>query len=291
MWFDPSSELTKEFAADFPDLVFDIAEALAFCENPSSAIRYYELLRDLPGGNDAAISLQLGRCYIMKGEPAIAEEHLLAAIDADEDNIEARIELANMYEKAREEEEALILAAEAMALREARGQDAGDGYDVANQQSGSTVPQDNRLPRRRDALHQRGQAKLRLNHDAVKSIIPRRYRPKRLANADKRRKDEQARALKLTEQYEVVRRLRQQINDGREDLLPAWMASSKELVDDFRSLKKFYTWEKYLHFLGSKGTMQQQSESEQPKNELSQMYERLARSELFKMFNPVFVAK
>lgn len=259
-------------------MVFDIAEALAYCENASLAIKYYRLLRDLPGGNDAAVSLQLGRCYIMKGESAIAEEYLLAAIDADQDNIEARIELANMYEKAREEEEALILAAEAMALREAQGQDVGGGYDPSNQQmSRSNAQIESRLPRRRDGLHQREQRKLKLNTAAVKGLLPRRYRPKRLAGADKRRKEEQARALKLTEQYEVVRRLRQQINDGREDLLSAWMASSKELVDDFRSLKKFYTWEKYLHFLGSKSTIQQ-SETDQPKNELSQMYERLARS-------------
>lgn len=211
----------------------------------------------------------------MTGETAIAEEYFLAAIDADEDNIDARIELANMYEKAREEEEALILAAEAMALREAQTQGLENGGSTLTTLPSSQL--ETRSARRREGVHRRVDRKPRLELASGKRVLPRRYRPKRLGGAEKRRKDEQARALKLTEQYEVVRRLKQQINAGRDDLIPTWMASSKELVDDFRSLKKFYTWEKYLHFLGSKSAFQQ-SEAGQPKTELSQMYERLARS-------------
>ncbi|CAM1502792.1 Fc.00g075680.m01.CDS01 [Cosmosporella sp. VM-42] len=278
LWLDPTSEHTKEFAADFPDLVFDLAEALACCSQTALAIKYYEILRDIPGETDATVFLQLGRCYSVSGEHAAAEEYFLAAIDADEDNIEARIELANMYEKAREEEEALILAAEAIALREAR--ERGDEYALGvttlltNQ---SSVPLEKRTPRRREATYRRENRKPRTGAVAARSVIPRRYRPKRLAGPDKRRQDEQAHALKLTEQYEIVRHLRQQIRAGRDDLLPTWMTSSKELIDDFRSLKKFYTWEKYLHFLGRRSTLEP-AESDQPKTELSQMYERLART-------------
>ena len=104
-------------------MTFDLAEELAHRGHTPLAISYYHILRDLPGDPDATILLQLGRCHSAVGENATAEEYFLAAIDADEDNIDARIELANMYEKAREEEEALILAAEAMALREIRDQD------------------------------------------------------------------------------------------------------------------------------------------------------------------------
>jgi general transcription factor 3C polypeptide 3 (transcription factor C subunit 4) len=202
------------------------------------------------------------------GENATAEEYFLAAIDADEDQIDARIELANMYEKAREDEEALILAAEALALREARDQ------NLDGDQSQAAVPaQQNRgVPRRTGAVPRRTDA-------SGRRLIPRRYRPKRLAGADKRRQEEQARAVKLAEQYEVVQDLRKQIREGRNDLIPAWMASSKELVDDFRSLKKFYTWDKYLHFLGPKSL--QQNEADKPQTELAQMYERLARSKFW----------
>lgn len=209
----------------------------------------------------------------MNGDHVIAEEYFLAAIDADEDSIDARVELANMYEKAREEEEALILAAEAMALRDARDQNHGQTQTLGGQSIPySSTHSDNRTVRRR-GLSTRGS-----DNPPGKRVLLRRYRPKRLAGPDRRRQDEQNRALKLSQQYELVRNLRQQIKSGRNDLVSEWMASSKELVDDFRSLKKFYTWEKYLNFLGSKSSLEDPKPG-QPKTELSQMYERLARSE------------
>ncbi|KAK7393974.1 transcription factor TFIIIC subunit tfc4, partial [Neonectria punicea] len=271
-WFDPLVETTRDFAADFPFLAFDVAEELAHRGETSLAIKYYEILRDLPGDVDATVLLQLGRCHSAKGEHATAEEYFLAAIDADEESIDARVELANMYEKAREDEEALILAAEAMALREARDQD----HDQGQHFRGLSVPyssarSEGRVPRRR------GIGPRDPDHPSGKRVLLRRYRPKRLAGPDKRRQDEQSRAVKLSQQYEIVRNLRQQIKDGRDDLVSAWMASSKELVDDFRSLKKFYTWEKYLNFLGSKSSLEDPDPS-QPKTELSRMYERLART-------------
>ncbi|KAM0202550.1 hypothetical protein ACHAQD_009307, partial [Fusarium lateritium] len=266
LWFDPESVHTKEFASDFPFLTFDLAEELAHRGHTPVAISYYQILRDLPGDADATILLQLGRCHSAVGENATAEEYFLAAIDADEDNIDARIELANMYEKAREDEEALILAAEAMALREARDQ----SLEVNQDSNPDPEKSSRRAPRRVQAVPRRTDA-------FGKRLIPRRYRPKRLAGADKRRQEEQARAVKLTEQYEIVQDLRKKIKEGHDDLIPAWMSSSKELVDDFRSIKKFYTWDKYLHFLGPKSHVQQQ-EADKPQTELSQMYERLAKT-------------
>lgn len=208
----------------------------------------------------------------------MAEEYLLAALDADEDNIDARIELANMYEKAREDEDALILAAEAMALRGVQDQDQiidhetvrGNGHGGASighgQQGQRKRPQGGR-PTSRAALIDAGTGQ---------RTIPRRYRPKKLAGPDRRLQDEQARALKLSQQYEIVRDLKQRISEGHEDLVAAWMAASKELIDDFRSLKRFYTWDKYLHFLGSKSSLHVRSANQQA-TELSQMYERLSR--------------
>ncbi|KAF5019761.1 hypothetical protein F66182_8198, partial [Fusarium sp. NRRL 66182] len=248
-WFKPEFDQTRAFAGDSPFLVFDLAEELAH-----------------RGEADATILLQLGRCHSAVGENATAEEYFLAAIDADEDNIDARIELANMYEKAREEEEALILAAEALALREARDQDLEGGHEPG----AAPVQSTRRAQRRAEAVPRRTDA-------FGKRLIPRRYRPKRLAGADKRRQEEQTRAMKLTEQFHIVQDLRKRIREGQEDLIPAWMASSKELVDDFRSLKKFYTWDKYLHFLRPKDHVQQK-ETNKPQTELSQMYERLART-------------
>ncbi|KAK2612946.1 transcription factor TFIIIC subunit tfc4 [Conoideocrella luteorostrata] len=272
-----SDEMTTEaLAKDFPFLIFDLGVELSRGCLPELAIRYFELLRNLPGEPDAAVLLQIGRCHLASAEQAKAEELFLAALEVDEDNIDARIELANMYETAREDEEALILAAEALALREAQDQSAEDGFDKEPRHARTSI---GLIPRtsRRDARVNTADRPAMVGSVTRRPMIPRRYRPKRLAGPDKRRQEEQTRAFKLSQQYSIVRDLKQQISAGHNELIPAWMASSKELIDDFRSLKRFYSWDKYLHFLGSKG-LSQEGGSAVPGTELSQMYERLSRS-------------
>ncbi|KAG5986535.1 hypothetical protein E4U52_000158 [Claviceps spartinae] len=270
-WLQPEEASTEAFAREFSFLVYDLGFELGREGISLLAIRYLELLRYLPGDPDASILLQLGRCYLDSGEQAKAEELFLAALDAEEDNIDARIELANMYEKAREDEEALILAAEALALR---GHQDWSGQDQSGREHRNRhIPQTSRRHARKGVTKE-----TTLPGDGPgRPTIPRRYRPKRLAAPDKRRQDEQARAIKLSHQYGVVRNLKQRIEAGESDLIPVWMGSSKELIDDFRSLKKFYSWDKYLHFLGPK-RLSRPDAADLPDTELSQMYERLTRS-------------
>ncbi|OAA44907.1 Tetratricopeptide-like helical [Metarhizium rileyi] len=274
---DPDDPTIRAFAADFTFLIFDLGMELARSHQSSTAIRYLELLRSMPGDPDAAVLLQIGRCYLDSGEPAKAEEYLLAALDADEDSIDARIELANMYEKAREGEEALILAAEAMALRGAQERDqplddASAGKGRVRRSAGRGQQSSGKRPQRDITC------KLTLTGSRTRRpAIPKRHRSKKLAGPDRREQDEQAHALKLSQQYDTVRNLKRRILEGHEELISDWMASSKELIDDFRSLKRFYSWDKYLHFLGSKSSLHTPSPS-QPETELSQMYQRLTRS-------------
>lgn len=265
-YLEPDDQHTKDFIIDFPSVAYDLADEIARSDLPSAAVKFFEIFRDTTDGPDPAIFLQLGRCYLAVGEQSRAEESFLAAIDADQDSIDARIELANMYENAKEDEEALILAAEAMALRDAHGLTVDSARTQTQAQRNA---QDGKGVRARPAnmVTETGLA-------SKKHMIPRRYRPKRLAGPDKRRQDEQARAIKLSQQYEVVRNLKRQIDDGSEELIHEWMEASRDLVDEFRSLKRFYTWDKYLRFLGSGSSVQNQ----QPANELSLMYERLSRS-------------
>ncbi|RDA82381.1 hypothetical protein CP532_5330 [Ophiocordyceps camponoti-leonardi (nom. inval.)] len=238
----------KDFVEEFPFLAYDLAFELHRHGQQLLAIEFLQLLRNFLGDSDPALLLRLGQSYLASGEQSSAEECFLAAIEADQNSIDARIELANIYEKAREDEEALILAAEAMALQEARAQ-AHISNDLA-----SKSDEEARSGRGSARWHQRRVQPDEAVSTAIvshESVVPRRYRPKRLTDPNKRLQDEQARVAKLTRHYKAVRDLKQQIVAGREDLIPAWMTTSKELVDDFRSLRRFYTWDKYLHFLGS----------------------------------------
>lgn len=272
---DPTEHHTRDFVGDFPFLAFDVATELARSSHYSLAAKYLEVLREVSGEPDATVLLELGRCYLANGENAAAEECFLTAIEVDEESIDARIELANMYEKAREDEEALILAAEAMALQEANDQPLPGRHDSQLMQRRRRLSQGAKSEAQR-----RRRVGAALARGPKKPVIPRRYRPKRLANPDKRRQEEQAHAIRLSRQYTAVIELKQQIHSGRDDLVDTWMRSSKELIDDFRSLKKFYSWDKYLSFLSSKGPQPPSLTNQHHSSELSQMYERLTRSRL-----------
>jgi general transcription factor 3C polypeptide 3 (transcription factor C subunit 4) len=220
--------------------------------------------------------VQLGRCHLATGLQSTAEECFHAAIDAEEYNIDARIELANMYEKAKEDEEALILAAEAMALKKAEGHPPLSEPLTKEQLHKFSMKSDRGLRGMATSHARAGPRQAKPKSTQTARILPRRYRAKRFANPDKRRQDERSRAIKLSRQYELVRGLKQQIKSGSKDLIPVWMESCKELVDDFRSLKRFYTWDKYLHFLGKKQLLEEFA-NEEANTELSQMFERLTR--------------
>ncbi|KAL7784652.1 hypothetical protein V8C37DRAFT_395349 [Trichoderma ceciliae] len=276
-WLDPDSPPTFDFTAEFPFISYDLASELARYGQPQRAIRYLELLRATTEDPDAILLVQLGRCYLATGQHSTAEECFHAAIDAEEYNIDARIELANMYEKAKEDEEALILAAEAMALKEAQGHPLPSEPLTKEQFHNFSMKSDHGLRGMAASQARAGSRQAKSKSTQTARILPRRYRAKRFANPDKRRQDERSRAIKLSRQYELVRGLKQQIRSGSNDLIPVWMESCKELVDDFRSLKRFYTWDKYLHFLGRKQLLEQLA-SEEASSELSQMFERLTRS-------------
>lgn len=264
----------QDFVKELPFLIYEVASALLSHGHHELAAKYLEMLRDSSELPDPNIYLQLGRCRLAVGDNASAEEYFLGAIDIDEDCIEPRIELANMYEQAKEDEEALILAAEAMALQESTRQPLeGDrgGRGIPRPTTGTSRrmrPQGVRKNGKPGAIKTR------------RAVLPKRYRPKRLVNPDKRRQDEQTHAIRLSQQYQSVCDLRQQIHSGRQDLIDSWMQSSRELIDDFRSLKKFYSWDKYLRFLGPRSGLQAPP-SGPMESELGQMYQRLTRSESY----------
>lgn len=117
-------------------------------------------------------------------------------------------------------------------------------------------------------------------------VIPRRYRPKRLVDPARRRQEEVERARRLSTQFVHVQELKARIRDGDESVVPAWMAAAQELIDDFRSYRKFYSWDNYLKFLGRSNDGVQ---IHQPGEEsgLDAIRQRLSKGEHYGIF-PVF---
>ncbi|OLN81800.1 Transcription factor tau subunit sfc4 [Colletotrichum chlorophyti] len=267
-WLDPNESATATAVQDFPYLIRDIADELFYMQRFPEALDYYELLRHSMYGQDATLLLHLGHCYLAKSDLVAAEDCFLVAIQVDESNIDARVELARLYEKAREDEEALILVSEAIALQGIHGGDQfGDGRgDLGG--SRTSISANGTKPRRKREYKRR---------EPNNGIVRPRYRPKRLVAPDQRMQEERARADELTRRYEVVRNLKKDIQAGDHSLIPTWMAAAGELVGEFRSFRKFYPWDKYLKFLGAANDMVF-SASSRTQPGLSELAERLSRN-------------
>ncbi|KAF3353985.1 hypothetical protein VdG1_00242 [Verticillium dahliae VDG1] len=239
LWLDPTESATASAVDDFPGLIRDIADALNSSGDALRALDYYELLRNSVYGQDPDLLLDLGRCHLTKGDTGAAEDCFLLTIQVDDSNIDARIELAKIYEDAREDEEALILVTEAIAL-----QGAGEhAYRAVRGKTDAYAADADATTKNRKRPHG--------HNPAPGSVVRPRYRPKRLVAPDQRRREERDRADELSRRHKEVRDLKRGIQEGNRGLIPIWMAAAKDLVDDFRSFRKFYTWDKYVKYLGA----------------------------------------
>ncbi|KAI0402894.1 hypothetical protein F4802DRAFT_608378 [Xylaria palmicola] len=267
---DPKGPNGMQVLSNEPRLVAEIASALYESDLRYMALRFFEPLLSVPDVLDSAALLAAGRCYLDAGDKQQAEECFGAAIDADEANdeasIDARYELAKMYEAAREEQEAYILVNEALRLQRAHEEAQGD-YDDEDMDQTSDDDARNRLgasatrkqrPRNRGAprpLKSKAPRRLAQKSPAVdKDGNPvRRPRPRRkvFGRTEEVTLEEKRRAEELTAAWRTVHNTRGAVDnataDGPSD---AFMRAAKELVDDFRSCKGFYSWEKYLTHLG-----------------------------------------
>jgi general transcription factor 3C polypeptide 3 (transcription factor C subunit 4) len=232
------------------------------------ALRLFEPLLGIPDVLDSAALLAAGRCYLDAGDKRQAEECFSAAIDADESNdeasIDARYELAKMYEAAREEQEAYILVNEALRLQQDHDEseyeydeddmdeDLGSDDDTRNRarkkqsrNSRAARPAKPRAPRT---------LKSKSSNTGKDGREGRRPRPRRkvFGRTEEASLEEKRRAEELAAAWRTIHSTRSATNGNDNPTAPsdAFMQAAKELIDDFRSCKGFYSWEKYLTHLG-----------------------------------------
>ncbi|KAK1751927.1 transcription factor tau subunit sfc4 [Echria macrotheca] len=260
---DPVRDTAVEEFMDFPDCLKDIAAALLERERAQEALNFINLYRQISsiGGEvsvDADVLVIQGRCHILLGDKSAAEECFIAAIEDDQDHIEARIQLANMYEGEQEQEgreEAFLLIRQALNLELSNGQ-----APKRRKPRGPYGPRGPRKPReKKDGQRQRGST----------------YVPRRLLNAEKRRQQELERTAEAARNYQAMQEAREGFVAGDEQATAIWMKAARNLIDDFRSYKDFYPWDKYIKYLGYDGTELQQSAAPARNMKLAAMAERL----------------
>ncbi|KAI0456188.1 hypothetical protein F5B21DRAFT_513524 [Xylaria acuta] len=267
---DPDGPNGMQVLSNEPHLLAEVASALYESDLRSMALRFFEPLLNVPDVLDAAALLAAGRCYLDAGDQRQAEECFSAAIDADESNdeasIDARYELAKMYEAAREEQEAYILVNEALRLQRVHDE-AEEENDEEDIDQGSDDDAQNRsgvnAARRRRSRNQHASRPLKPR--APRTLVSRssaldgdgrevrRPRPRRkvFGRTEEVTLEERRRAEELTLAWRTVHSTRELVdNVAQTGPSDTFMRAAKELVDDFRSCKGFYSWEKYLTHLG-----------------------------------------
>ncbi|KAL1842140.1 hypothetical protein VTK73DRAFT_3194 [Phialemonium thermophilum] len=236
----------------FPDCLKDVGAALLERSRPAEAIEFFELYRRIAAGNedvlvDADLLVHQGRCYLALEDKVAAEECFIAAIEEDDGNIDARFELAKIYEGEQEKEgreEAFLLVNEALHLEAQQG----GGEDP--QQEASRRAAHRRLPPHLSADLRRKRERLLLGQPKRRR---RTYRPRRLGGSEERRKYEQERTAALADKYRLCLELKPRLESGDEEdpeAARAWMGAARELIDDFRASKDFYPWDMYVRSQG-----------------------------------------
>ncbi|PSR75307.1 hypothetical protein BD289DRAFT_197730 [Coniella lustricola] len=273
-WLTPSPAVSEyqrsmlhDYFADSPFVIRELATQLYENQRITSALDFYEFYERLSGGElDADILVQKGRCYLAMEDQATAEDLFLRAIEMDDDNIEARLELAQMYETHQEKEEAFLLVNEAIALQdERRREDAEykeDGAGAEDDEDGIGHDTATAKARRRRRIRDRVVRQKRQGQ-RPKRVVKRQHM-RRMATKAKRDVYEQNVTDSFRSKYHKVQLLRERMAHGDAEAEEEWMSAAQDLVDDFRSFKDFYPWDKYLSFLGYGSFFQENKKNEEP---------------------------
>ncbi|KAJ1335258.1 general transcription factor 3C polypeptide 3 (transcription factor C subunit 4) [Microdochium nivale] len=305
-WLDPLGSNAAQLFEEHAHLLVEIAGTLYEVGKIPMALQHYELLLAMPETLDGRSMYRAGKCFLEINDNRRAEECFAAAIESDESDdqasIDARYELAKMYESVREEREALILVREAMNMAQARdedyeddGQDDDDDDDDEDDDGNDTGLDG--LPRRRKQKRKRPQQRARrLGGEKTKpkarkppgaGVVggdsstgggggAKRHRPRVFARREELEKERLLRSAELAEKWQVVRECREQFGPSLPAGPPApLMAAARELIEDFQSVKQFYSWERYLGHIGLK---QDDRKGVSKSTNLMEMAERLSHT-------------
>lgn len=310
-WLDPLGSNAAQLFEEHADLLVEIAGTLYEVGKIPMALQHYELLLTMPDILDGRSMYRAGKCFLEINDNRRAEECFAAAIESDESDdqasIDARYELAKMYESVREEREALILVREAMSMAQARDEDyEDDGQDDDDDDDDEDDDGDDTglggPPRRRKQKRKRQQRARRLGGekpkprarkppgaraagvDSTTSGGAKRHRPRVFARREELEKERLLRSAELAEKWQIVRECREQFGPSSPTGPPTpLMAAARELIEDFQSVKQFYSWERYLGHIGLK---QDDRKGVSKSTNLMEMAERLSHSKSAKSLSP-----
>lgn len=232
--------LIHPYFEDSPFVIKELADQLFENHRTTEALNFYNFYVRLIGTFDSETLVQLGKCYLEMQDKATAEEMFIKAIEEEDENIDARYELARMYEIAQEHQEAFLLANEALQLQHDQRLEDEDG-EYQDEEPAVTKERKKRNFRKK------------YKSDKTRAERPKRVRRqyvRHMATKAKREMYEHTVTESFRKKYQTAQELREKMAIGNKEAEDEWMAAAQDLVDDFRSFKEFYPWDKYMNFMG-----------------------------------------
>ena len=230
-WLEPQETSAGAKLWDYADLFRDVADALHDQGHLKHALRFFEPV--LKTGLDAnpQIHHRMATCYQHLGLVDDAEKCFKMVLQLDEPNVDARVQLARIYEAQGKPEQAVVYVNEVIALEAKRHQEKRAkrrriGVDPPVSEDADAFLPPSRAPRtsqRRKASH---------------------------VGLDEQQQAEQAQEDAIRMQLTRVEALEGRMQSGDEAATDQWMEVAGAMIEDFRHAKIFYPMDRYIRFLG-----------------------------------------
>ncbi|KAL9005044.1 MAG: hypothetical protein Q9188_002151 [Gyalolechia gomerana] len=211
----------------YPDMFRDAADALRGAGFYQAALRYYEPLQQVSGYADVSYYVDMAFCYKSVGHNAEAEACYSSIMELERERSSTRIRLSP------DASEVAVVG--------------GTAFDVMDRMPAPYQP----FPSS-EGIGLEISSPTSTSRTAALSamLIP---RPSKLSskrrNADKRFQM-QLREDKTRTLYGRTQELLEKARSGDVEVLPQWMTAAQELVDDFRSHRGFYPFDRSLKTYG-----------------------------------------
>lgn len=254
----------NDWVVEKSHILLEAADNLVAAALYGDALPIYRSLENIPELGTASLFIDMAKCYKGLEVGSKAEECLQNAIQLDEDNVEARLELAKMYEDLGQKEQAFILVNEA----------------IQKERDMQAIPAVlEKRKRGRPRVEKRGlettQAIVTTKHRRTGA-----YKPRTLTNPEERAKEETARAKQLDEQFSILFEESDGMRNGDKASTDRWIDAARDVTNDFRACNAFYDGQVIVKFLGYiTNTGTQTKVSIDP--DLAAMADRLSKSMLF----------
>lgn len=226
-----------------------------------NAITFFQQLKRVPELATPSLYMRMAKCFQSHGLDFKAEEYFQLAIKVDKDNTNARMALANMYERLGQKEQAFVYVNEVIAIKK-KLQEIAAASTPPKRGKKRGVPREPSVEETEAIL-------------TFKKKQPTRYRER--SSSAEQMKEEINRTTVIQTQREIVRVELEGMRAGDTDSTYKWMDAAKDMIDDFRGFKVFYPWDKIARFLGYTKYFREPQEAPVDPN-LTAMATRLAQS-------------